>query len=210
MMLRLLKTPMQKLNIKSALISSALIHLVLLYTYYPIIPSEPDLIEVISLDLPRPAVVKRGATHPKPGLGTKGKLELTRPYTNNSGSGLNKNQGYKSDKQGGDSILESNEFLYKTWYDRIRGKLDMFWRPRLVELLKNLKLYKTMRTQVWITLDSQGNLVSIKLNIESGNIELDMLAFNAFEEAARFDNPPKDLINSQGFIEIPWDFLIVN
>ena len=43
---------------------------------------------------------------------------------------------------------------------------------------------------------------------QSGVIDLDSAAVEAFREAAPFPNPPKGMVEGDGTIKIRWDFVL--
>jgi len=40
-------------------------------------------------------------------------------------------------------------------------------------------------------------------------VDLDQTAVNAFRLAEPFPNPPKDLIESDGFVRVKWKFIVI-
>ncbi|MEO0335936.1 MAG: energy transducer TonB [Pseudomonadota bacterium] len=113
------------------------------------------------------------------------------------------------------TALSTREFLYYSYYDRIKKKIRQFWEPNVRQQVK--MIYRKGRTiasssdritQVLITLDSQGSLVRIEVITQSGVAALDHAAIEAFKEAAPFPNPPKGMVEQDGRIRIRWDFIL--
>jgi TonB family protein len=59
-----------------------------------------------------------------------------------------------------------------------------------------------------IFLDGRGTLVRVKVLSASGMTDLDDAAVEAFKAAAPFPNPPKGIVEADGFIKIRWDFIL--
>jgi TonB family protein len=113
------------------------------------------------------------------------------------------------------TALSTREFLYYSYYDRIKNKIRQFWEPNVRQQVK--MIYRKGRTiasssdritQVLITLDSQGTLERIEVITQSGVSALDDAAVQAFREAAPFPNPPKGMVEPDGRIRIRWDFIL--
>ena len=113
------------------------------------------------------------------------------------------------------TALRTREFLYDSYYDRIKKKIRQFWEPTVRQQVK--MIYRKGRTiasssdritQVLITLDARGSLARIEVITQSGVSALDKAAIEAFKEAAPFPNPPKGMVEQDGRIRIRWDFIL--
>lgn len=116
---------------------------------------------------------------------------------------------------GMETMLSTREFVYYTYYNRIRNQLSQHWESRVRE--KFIALMKKGRrisnesdkiTKLLVVLDKNGTLVKIQVVGESGITDLDDVAIEAFRLAAPFPHPPKGIIDVDGTIKIPWDFII--
>ena len=114
-----------------------------------------------------------------------------------------------------ETLLSTREFVYYTYYARIRRQLNQFWGPKVREKLT--ALYKQGRqiassedkvTRCLITLDKTGNLTRVQIIGISGVRELDEAAVEAFKLAAPFPNPPNGIVDEDGSIKIRWDFIL--
>lgn len=114
-----------------------------------------------------------------------------------------------------ETLLSTREFVFYTYYSRIRKQLNQFWGPKVREKL--VVMYKQGRqiastedkiTKCLITLDKTGNLARVQIIGNSGVRELDEAAVDAFKLAAPFPNPPKGIQESDGSIKIRWDFVL--
>lgn len=114
-----------------------------------------------------------------------------------------------------ETMLSTREFVYYTYYSRIRKQLNQFWGTKVKE--KMTKIYREGRqiastedkiTKCLITLDKIGNLVKVQIIGISGIRELDEAAVEAFRLAAPFPNPPTGIIEQDGNIKLRWDFIL--
>jgi protein TonB len=113
------------------------------------------------------------------------------------------------------TALNTKEFVFFTYYQRIRQRLDNAWIPILRERV--VKFYESGRhlasdsehtTKVLVLLNPQGEITTVKIVSESGTAELDDSAVAAFNQAGPFPNPPKGIVGPSGLIEIPWEFIL--
>jgi TonB family protein len=120
-----------------------------------------------------------------------------------------------SDFQTGDqTILSTREYKYFSYYNRIKELLRQYWKPNVEQ-----KLYKMwekgknvgdneMTTQLLVLLNDNGQIQKISRVGSCGFAELDEAAIEAFQRAAPFPNPPKGIIEADGFVRIRWDFIL--
>lgn len=114
-----------------------------------------------------------------------------------------------------ETMLNTREFKYYTYYSRIRKQLSQYWEPKVKE--KMTRMFRQGRTiasnqdritKLLIILDSAGTLVNVQVLSDSGVRDLDDAAVEAFRAAAPFPNPPKGIIESDGTVKIRWDFVL--
>ena len=118
-------------------------------------------------------------------------------------------------KESESTALNTREFVYYTYFQRIRTQLDRAWQTILREKLQ--KLYWSGRsiasdqdhtTKTVVTLDKKGEITRIQLLEESGVVDLDDAAVKAFNKAGPFPNPPREMVDKSGEIQIHWDFIL--
>lgn len=121
----------------------------------------------------------------------------------------------KDVKEDSTTLLNTKEFIYYSYYDRIKKSIQSQWEPRIKN--KIIKVFRSGRhiassqshiTKVRITLNSKGALLKISVLKDSGIKELDNAAVEAFRLAAPFLNPPKGIIEPDGTIKIDWSFVL--
>lgn len=123
---------------------------------------------------------------------------------------------YLKDVQSGlQTLLSTREFIYYSYYNRIKDSLRQHWEPNVREKVKiiyrkgrNIASAKDRVTQVLVTLDANGDLINVEVITRSGIEALDSAAEEAFRQAAPFPNPPAGMVESDGTIRIRWDFVL--
>ena len=110
--------------------------------------------------------------------------------------------------------LNTQEFKYFGFYNRIKLQLEQFWGKTIND--KARALYRSGRrmpasdnmiTSVTVVLDEKGEIVSITIDGSSGVRELDHAAVESFKKAGPFPNPPKGLV-VEGRAVIQWGFVV--
>lgn len=114
-----------------------------------------------------------------------------------------------------DTMLSTREFLYYSYYNRIKNQLRQHWEPKIKEkFTKIMRQGRTIAsegdkiTRVIIILDDRGTLIRVQVVGRSGITDLDDAAVEAFRAAAPFPNPPKGIVEADGTIKIRWDFVL--
>ena len=110
--------------------------------------------------------------------------------------------------------LNTQEYEFYGFYNRIRQKLEQFWGVNIQEQAD--KIYKEGRslasdsnliTGLTISLNGKGEIVQIRVNSTSGMKELDEAAIQSFNQAGPFPNPPKGMLKD-GKATIEWGFVV--
>ncbi len=113
------------------------------------------------------------------------------------------------------TALNTREYVYYSYYQRIRGKLEQAWFPIIktkVEYFyragRHLAQDYEHTTRVVVHLSRNGEITRVEVIGTSGTYDLDAAAVAAFNEAGPFPNPPKGMVGNREEIEIPWDFVL--
>ncbi|MCB0340640.1 MAG: energy transducer TonB [Pseudobdellovibrionaceae bacterium] len=121
----------------------------------------------------------------------------------------------KDVETGMQTLLSTKEFVYYSYYERIRHRLRQHWEPsirRKVEKIlsqgRSIASARDRITRVMIVLDKRGSLLRVKVLGQSGLHDLDDAAVDAFRAAEPFPNPPQGIIEQDGTIRIRWDFIL--
>ncbi|MCC7403213.1 MAG: TonB family protein [Bdellovibrionales bacterium] len=139
----------------------------------------------------------------------------TRPDQTQPGSPSQTDDYLKDTEVGMQTLLSTREFVYYSYYARIKEKIRQHWEPSVkasVQMVarqgRAIASARDRRTRVMITLDKNGTLLQVQVIGESGIIELDNAAIDAFRAAAPFPNPPQGMVEQDGNIRIRWDFIL--
>lgn len=134
--------------------------------------------------------------------------------SNSPGSATN--DYLKDVKEGDRTLLNTKEFVYFSYYRRIRERLEVAWNTKLRATLSS-QVYGAERrlandrnyvTGLTVILDRNGKITAVKVRQRSGARDLDTAAIDAFNDAGPFPDPPAGLVDSEGKIIIPWDFIL--
>lgn len=113
------------------------------------------------------------------------------------------------------TLLSTREFVYYSYYNRIKERLRQYWEPKIKEKMERvMRQGRTIASDVdrvtkcVIILDHTGTLVRVQVVGASGLVDLDEAAVEAFRAAAPFPNPPKGIVEKDGLIRIRWDFVL--
>jgi len=155
-----------------------------------------------------------GVALPKPGL----KPEDEMPQVVEQEGALDnqvKGEYVKGYKPGERTMLNTREYVFFGYFQRIRDRLDRAWekslRNQLVKYFyKGRQLASEMdyTTQLLVTLDHDGQVVKVQVIGQSGTRDLDDAAVKAFNQAGPFPNPPQGLVDTRGTIQVRWDFVL--
>lgn len=127
-----------------------------------------------------------------------------------------RNSDYLKDVDvGAETMLNTREFKYYTYYTRIRKQLAQYWEPKVRQKMgqmfkqgRRIASEKDHITKLLIVLNDRGQLVRVHVLGESGVRDLDDAATEAFRAAAPFPNPPQGIVESDGTVKIRWDFVL--
>lgn len=109
------------------------------------------------------------------------------------------------DEQLGDEVaLNTKEYLYAAYLQRIRRMVNFYWEQNLDNLPSSVQLVRSSyTTAVAAVLDSEGALELVEVTRESGSEPLDDCVTRAFRVAGPFPNPPEGLIEKDGRVYLP-------
>jgi len=115
---------------------------------------------------------------------------------------------------GANTLLNTHEFKFYSFYERIREKLSHQWHQRLDHeiglIFSNGKnLNGDQRTKIQVRLGKDGRILGLRVLRGSEHDELDRAATQAFHLAAPFPNPPEGMIDENNEVSISWDFVVV-
>lgn len=142
---------------------------------------------------------------------TKGK------YTAPQGKGISASDDFIIGAEIGPmTILNTQEFKYSSYYERIKEIVVENWRPLIRKAIKLVKSDENKYgvldigfkiTKLEIYLNSKGEITGIKVVQSSGFDSFDQAAQKAFRKSAPFAFPPTELVKNNRFL-IRWDFCV--
>lgn len=118
-------------------------------------------------------------------------------------------------KESEKTALNTKEYIFYSYFQRIRERLDQAWVPILRAKLE--RYYRAGRelasdmdhtTHILVVLNLQGEIVQVRVLSESGVQVLDDAAVEAFNRAGPFPNPPTGMIDLNKQVQVPWDFIL--
>jgi TonB family protein len=121
----------------------------------------------------------------------------------------------KDVKEGSQTLLNTKEFAFFSYYQRVRQQLESFWEPGLRDQIKkmldrgrHIASDKEHATHLLVILNGEGMITQIKIIETSGYVDLDQAAINAFNRAGPFPNPPKGMVEADGTVKVEWEFVL--
>ncbi len=147
--------------------------------------------------------------------------DISSDFAVQNGQGSETSESSTSDylkdiEKGMKTVLNTREFTYYSYYNKIRIALEKHWEPKVRKKIKieQKKIGDESGpgdgrvTRILVTLDKNGELLSVKVLRASGVEVFDSAAQEAFKEAAPFPDPPTGIVDVSGKIQIRWDFVL--
>jgi hypothetical protein len=108
------------------------------------------------------------------------------------------------EKRGDATQLNTKEYLYAGYLQRIRRLVNFYWQQNIDNLPSSVRLVRpSYSTQVKAILNANGALEWIEVTAVSGSIELDDAVVRAFRVAGPYPHPPSGLIQPDGRVYLP-------
>lgn len=113
------------------------------------------------------------------------------------------------------TALNADTFTYYAFFSRMYEQIANRWTPAVRAYSANLNEEKraalstqnrTTRTEY--VLSKAGDLLKIRVSSSSGFTDLDVLGVDAIKMAAPFLNPPRELVDTDGFIHLSFAFTL--
>lgn len=112
------------------------------------------------------------------------------------------------------TALNTDRLTYYSFYERIEDLIRYRWESRITNAIDNFDqnyLRTVVMRRPWLTqaeflIRPDGKLMKAMLMKPSGVSQFDLAALNAFKDAAVFPNPPKELIQSDGYVHLKYSF----
>jgi protein TonB len=121
----------------------------------------------------------------------------------------------KGFRDGEQTMLNTREYVFYGYFQRIRQRLDHAWEKSLRDRLtkyfyrgRQLASETDYMTQLLVSLNKEGHITRVQVIGASGTGELDEAAIKAFNDAGPFPNPPTGLVDTGGQVLVRWDFVL--
>ncbi|MBN8553869.1 MAG: TonB C-terminal domain-containing protein [Deltaproteobacteria bacterium] len=101
--------------------------------------------------------------------------------------------------------LNAREFDYGQYIIRMKNKLVQQWNPNNT-FSPQMVNYNEIRVEIAVILNKLGEIVELRTLNPSIFNAYDQEALRALRESGPFPNPPKSLIQDDGFVYMPWSF----
>lgn len=108
------------------------------------------------------------------------------------------------EKVGPRTQLNTKEYLFASYLNRIRRLVNFYWQQNLDNLPASVRLSKPQyTTTVRAVLDADGSLEIVRVTSASGSGEMDDCVVRAFRVAGPYPNPPEGLVEPDGRVYLP-------
>jgi TonB family protein len=115
----------------------------------------------------------------------------------------------RSLQEGAENMLNTVESVYYSFYARIYDQIGPLWQSILNERVSRHKPPTgDYTTRAEIVFDSDGNYRDTRILSSSGIEDFDTAIPAAWRKIPRFPNPPRGLIQSDGYIHMVWSFSV--
>lgn len=118
-------------------------------------------------------------------------------------------------RMGGFTALNTDQFLHYTFYARTNEQIRSRWVSLISEFLErtpqfeiNRLALKIQSTQIEVILNPKGDFVKALIHQQAENSGLDKSAITAFRIASPLNNPPAEMIESDGYIHLYYSFYV--
>lgn len=112
--------------------------------------------------------------------------------------------------EGDETLLNSREFKYATFFNRVKRGVSNYWNPGDAYIQHdpygNVYGVKDRYTVLNVELDASGAVRDISVSKSCGLGFLDDVAASAFHDASPFPNPPQGLLSQDGRIRFQFGF----
>lgn len=147
-------------------------------------------------------LVAREDPQPDPGKGPAGDGKMS----HGSHDLLNKDVAI-----GADTLLNTDEYVYASFYNRLKSEAAARWEPivrRIIEGRGARQREGLFKTDTRFTLDSDGSMHEVLIEAASGDSMFDEAARTALLQLLRIENPPAGLRESDGRYRIRLGFIV--
>lgn len=109
------------------------------------------------------------------------------------------------------TILNTDEYVYSTFYNRMREAIAVYWEPKVRDVMENRFSHLTpgiYKTEAKIYISRKGEILDVEIEHSSGVIKLDDIASTSVREARAFLNPPNQLFEQDPRAGLDFGFYV--
>ncbi len=119
-------------------------------------------------------------------------------------------------QEGHFTALNTDQFLYYSFFKRINEQIRNRWVPRLRQATQTLPAdlagsprAQRLVSEIEVLLSPEGELEEITLLRSSGLRQVDLAAVHAIHNSAPFKNPPEEMVKEDGYIRLSYQFVLI-
>lgn len=106
------------------------------------------------------------------------------------------------------NLMQRKDFVFSSYLNQIKIAVEPGWIKTVREYNKRNKIPGNIKaTVVWMIIDSSGTVIEVIVVRMGGDSFLDNLAVSSIKGLV-FPNPPKDLLDKDGFGRLLWTYRI--
>jgi hypothetical protein len=151
-----------------------------------------------------------------PQIVTKQKTTVTQNIGGQYRSGMStSNQHIPRVQDGGFTALNTDQFVFYTFYARIREQIYNRWVQNMSNFVSSTPRSEIKRlaqrqqvTQIEVILNADGQFLRAQLHRQSQSTALDEVTVAALRSAAPFINPPSEIVSEDGLIHLHYQFYV--
>ncbi len=117
-------------------------------------------------------------------------------------------------KPGDKTVLNTSEFVYYSFYRRVQDSVVYLWNRYVSDYIdKHPDVKKNLSNRDYVTeveavLTKDGDFVRMVIIKSSGVSGIDEAPGRAFLSSGPFENPPKGMVEADGFVRMQWRFIV--
>jgi TonB family protein len=150
---------------------------------------------------------ERAASEGRKGLDSENSTATPAAQAGRQGAAANDH--LKDVDEGGLTALNTREFKFAGFMNRVKQAISSHWEPREALARHRINLGASeVQTVVAVVLTPEGRVKDLRVVQSSGYEALDEEAIAAFSRSQPYPNPPRQLVEEDGFIHFGFGFVM--
>jgi protein TonB len=109
--------------------------------------------------------------------------------------------------EGAENVLNTRSSRFYSFYARLQEAIGPLWSSKAQEIPRQTRLPpRDYITRVEVVLDVSGQLKDVRVFDSAGVDAFDRVVVESWRKVARFPNPPRELLESDGHLHMGWTF----